>query len=148
MSSNGRMQYPLGEVTRGHHYAISVRDMDAMVAWYQEKLGAVVTGAWDPEELGAHVRIVTVNGFSFELVSMNESSPSSTQWGDPPGMAIKNGPFHMAFTVDDCAAAVAELKLRDVKFAWDVADYDELKMRCAHFWDLEGNILELVEVLD
>jgi predicted enzyme related to lactoylglutathione lyase len=142
------MRYPLGEVTRGHHVAISVADLDAMVAWYEEKLGAVVTGVWNPDDLGAQVRIVTVNGFSFELVRVDGSRKSARQWGDPPGQASVNGPFHMAFNVDDCAASAAELKRRGVRFSWDVTDYPELKMRCAHFFDLEGNTLELVELLD
>lgn len=142
-----RMRYPLGQTTRSHHVAISVADIEATTKWYADVLGAVETGRWEPDFVAAKVRFLDVNGFVFEMVEIDGSQRSPTQGGDPPKMASVRGPIHMAFTVDDCDAATAELKRRGVEFAWEPTDYRELKVRCSHFWDLDGNMLELVQVL-
>jgi len=139
---------PLGTVTRSHHIAISVADVEATTKWYGEVLGCEVTGTWEPDFVPAKVRFLTVNGFTFEVVELEGSRPSSRQGGDPPTMASVHGPIHMAFTVDSCDESYNELKRRGVEFVWNPTDYPELKVRCAHFFDLDGNMLELVEELD
>jgi predicted enzyme related to lactoylglutathione lyase len=140
-------KYPLGEVTRSHHIAISVADIEASTKWYAEMLGTEVTGAWHPEEVPVKGRFLTVNGFTFEMVEYGGSVSSPTQGADPAQMASVRGPIHMAFTVDDCDASYEELKRRGAEFSWLPTSYSDLNVRCAHFWDLDGNMLELIQDL-
>ncbi|MDQ0218039.1 VOC family protein [Peribacillus cavernae] len=141
------MEYPLGTVTRSHHIAVSVADLEASIRWYEEKLGCQVTDRMKFEDLKTNVAFVTVNSFTFELVELHGSSQNPHAGGTPPEFASIQGPIHMAFTVDSCDASTEELKRRGVKFVWEPADYPLLRVRCSHFLDLEGNMLELVEHL-
>ncbi|MDQ0218038.1 VOC family protein [Peribacillus cavernae] len=144
------MKSPLGSA---HHIGISVADLDVCISWYVEKLGCKVTNTMNFEDLGVRLAVLTINNeFSFELIERKGSVPFPFPGGPEEAVRVQ-GHAHMAFTVDNCDATAEELKRRGVKIlclggSSEPSDYPALNWRCAHFLDIEGNLLELVEHLD
>jgi glyoxylase I family protein len=110
------------------HTAIATPDPEALGQWYEAKLGFPII-----HRVAGNVFVRAADRTMLELI------PSE---GDRPETAIKTpGIRHLAVTVDDYDAGVAELKSRGVEI------FDEVRVgtnRLAFFHDLDGNILHLI----
>jgi methylmalonyl-CoA/ethylmalonyl-CoA epimerase len=90
-------------LTEIDHVAIAVRDLDAAIEWYRTTFGATV----------AHREVVASDGVEEALIRVAESyvqlltptGPDSTvaRYLDAKGQGL----HHVAYRVDDCAAALA-----------------------------------------
>ncbi|MDQ0218027.1 VOC family protein [Peribacillus cavernae] len=153
------MESPLGTVTRTHHLGLSVRDIDASIRWYEEKLGFKVTKRFAFENLsdaGVTTReeridgkfaFLELNGFNIEMIALKDSVPFPYK-GDPAAKAYMHGLAHLCFTVDNVDEVIEELKRRDVEITWEPASFPDLGIRRSTFSDFEGNQLEIVEYID
>jgi methylmalonyl-CoA/ethylmalonyl-CoA epimerase len=88
------------------HVAIAVRDLEAAIAWYEDVFGAAVV----------HREVVVSDGVEEALVEVAESyvqllTPTT---GDSPVARFLEkrgeGLHHVAYRVDDCAAALEAVK--------------------------------------
>ena len=138
---------PLGTATRIDHVAVNVPDLEQSIRWYEEKLDCRCTNRFGFPERNVRFALLGVNGFQFELVEKQGAEPHPRAGGGPGAAALMHGFGHIAFTVDDCDASVAELERRDVQIAVEPSDFDELGIRTAWFFDNGGNLLELVQYL-
>jgi methylmalonyl-CoA/ethylmalonyl-CoA epimerase len=90
-------------LTEIDHVAIAVRDLEAAIAWYRDVLGAVVV----------HREVVASDGVEEALVAVAQSyvqllTPTSET--SPVAKFLEKrgeGLHHVAYRVDDCAAALA-----------------------------------------
>jgi methylmalonyl-CoA epimerase len=93
-------------LTEIDHVAIAVRDLDAAVAWYADVLGAVVV----------HREVVESDGVEEALVAVAESYVqllTPTREASPVARFLERhgeGLHHVAYRVDDCAAALDAVK--------------------------------------
>jgi methylmalonyl-CoA/ethylmalonyl-CoA epimerase len=93
-------------LTEIDHVAIAVRDLDAAVAWYRDVLGAVVV----------HREVVVSDGVEEALVQVAESYVqllTPTREDSPVAKFLERrgeGLHHVAYRVDDCAAALEAVK--------------------------------------
>lgn len=101
-------------LTQIDHVAIAVPDLEAAIAWYADTFGATVT----------HREVVERDGVEEALIKVGESYIQLTT-GTRPDSPItkfleKRGPgiHHVAYRVDDCAAALDAVKAQ----GWQVID--------------------------
>jgi methylmalonyl-CoA epimerase len=93
-------------LTEIDHVAIAVNDIDAAIAWYAEVFGATVV----------HREVVESDGVDEALIQVADSYIqllTPTRADSPVGKYLaKNGEglHHIAYRVDDCAAALEAVK--------------------------------------
>jgi methylmalonyl-CoA epimerase len=93
-------------LTEIDHVAIAVYDLDAAIAWYAEVFGATVT----------HREIVVTDGVEEALVRVADSYVqllTPTREDSPVAKYLATngeGLHHIAYRVDDCAAALDAVK--------------------------------------
>jgi methylmalonyl-CoA/ethylmalonyl-CoA epimerase len=93
-------------LTEIDHVAIAVTDLEAAVAWYRDVLGATVE----------HRELVVSDGVEEALVNVAESyvqllSPTTDDSPVAKFLAKRGeGLHHVAYRVDDCAAALEAVK--------------------------------------
>jgi methylmalonyl-CoA epimerase len=92
-------------LTEIDHVAIAVRDLEAAIAYYAEAFGAEV----------AHREVVESDGVEEALIKVAESYiqlTAATRPDSPVARSIEKrgeGLHHIAYRVDDCAAALAAM---------------------------------------
>jgi len=131
-----------GLATRPHHIALSVRDLDASMRWYESKLGAREVVRFN---VGTDIRgaMLSLGGsdFYFELFELTGSVPEPAP--SSPATALKKQGFtHFGFLVGDVSAAYKALSARGVEFVVPPTEYQK-GLPVAFFRDLDGNLFEL-----
>lgn len=110
------------------HTAIATEDPEKLAAWYAEKLDFPVVHRY-----AGNVFVRAADGTMLEII------PSI---GPRPEAEVKSpGIRHLAVSVEDFEAGMAELEKRGVKIV-DTLEADG--NRLAFFHDLDGNILHLI----
>lgn len=129
-----------------HHVGFRVSDLDAALAWYAEKLDLRVVG-----RSGANGMTFTLlalpndDNFCLELLHGPGSAAPPKVSDDLVGGLSVPGFNHVGLQLDDVAAAINELKQRDVKILLEPFDNAELQLRVAFIADPWGNVIELIE---
>ena len=121
-----------------------VDDLDAMIAWYRDKLGYRVEKTWAVDGLpGMRLAyLIGHDGFRIELVEGGRGprtpNPSSFE------QALKaRGYQHLCYEVGDVDAVMAELGARGVAAFYPATDFPVgAERRVAFIKDPEGNIIE------
>jgi lactoylglutathione lyase len=134
------------------HFGVHVEDVDATVAWYEEKLGFERVIEFPTAELpvplleqgGARIVILRRGDVILEVTGAREMQPHPMRWKSHVE-AVRFGGFgHLCFLVDDCATAAQELEAQGVPMDMAVREWPELGITTAHFHDNEGNDLEIL----
>ena len=103
--------------THVDHIGFAVRNIDDAVAFYSEKFGVAEWDRIEVPERHTSVAVAWIGGQMLELIA-----PSSEQAAFAKYLAEKGpGMHHMAYRVDDIAAALAECKARGVQLIDEVA---------------------------
>lgn len=84
------------------HVAIAVRDLDAAVAWYQTTFGARLAHREVVESDGVEEAMMAVAESFVQLLAPTRSDSPVARFLDRRG----EGMHHVAYRVDDCAAAL------------------------------------------
>jgi catechol 2,3-dioxygenase-like lactoylglutathione lyase family enzyme len=128
-----------------HFYmAISVQDIDAMTAFYVDKLGFEVE---KDAALGPAIqfRWLTNGSARIELIRMTGSQAGPAR-GAPPGHLSIRGFSHLGLATSDIEATKAALLAKGVTLAVDITDLPPLGIKAMFVLDPEGNAIEIIQV--
>jgi methylmalonyl-CoA/ethylmalonyl-CoA epimerase len=89
-----------------NHIGIAVRSIDAQRPFYEGTLGAVFEGTEDVADQKVRVGFFRVGDVRLELLEPSDPSSTIAAFLDKRG----EGLHHVAYTVDDIEARIAELK--------------------------------------
>ncbi|WP_158810851.1 VOC family protein [Beijerinckia sp. L45] len=126
------------------HACVRVRDFEAALAWYEEKLGFAVEKRWTLEQVpGVEIAYLRgPNASRLEIIGGGDVSGLRTNQSFMEQFAI-GGWNHICFASDDVDATMADLASRDVPAALPAADYPDPGRRVAGVRDLDGNVIEI-----
>jgi len=139
--------------SRVDHVGLTVRDMDAAVAFYRDVVGMEV--ALDREfgpELG---RVIGVPGGAARIVHMRlgDSVVELFAYHHPAGRARRTdfqpadlGLTHIGFRVDDFWGTYRRLQERGVRFLGEAIEIRP-RVYVAYFYGAEGEICEIREIV-
>ena len=96
------------------HVAIAVPDLDAAIAWYADTFGATVTHREIVERDGVEEALIKVGDSYIQLTTGTRPDSPITKFLEKRGPGI----HHVAYRVDDCAAALDAVKAQ----GWQVID--------------------------
>jgi methylmalonyl-CoA/ethylmalonyl-CoA epimerase len=89
-----------------NHIGIAVRSIEAQRPYYEGTLGGVFEGIEDVPDQKVRVGFFLINGVRLELLEPTDSSSTIAGFLEKRG----EGLHHLAFTVQDIPARIAELK--------------------------------------
>jgi methylmalonyl-CoA/ethylmalonyl-CoA epimerase len=99
-----------------NHIGIAVRSIDAQRAYYEGVLGAVFEGVEVVPDQKVRVGFFRVNDVRLELLEPTDPTSTVATFLDKWGERL----HHLAFTVEDIEARIAELKQAGVRMIDDV----------------------------
>ena len=138
-------QPPAGLAFSPFYIAISVGDMDAMSAFYVDKLGfKVEKDAAMGQAL--HFRWLTNGAQRVELIQMAGSQPGPARQ-KPPGHLSIRGLSHIGIETPNIEATKAALLAKGVTPAVDISTLAPLGMKAMFVVDPEGNAIEIIQRL-
>ncbi len=126
----------------GAFVAISVQDLDASTRWYVEKLGLDVLKRATAPDNSAAVAVLQANGLTVELVWFASAVPLSKLRPERQGSHEVHGIFKSGVFVTNLDSSFAELKSRDVVFAFEPFFDSSMQCRMFAIRDNNGNILQ------
>jgi methylmalonyl-CoA/ethylmalonyl-CoA epimerase len=135
---------PGGRTMKIHHCAISVPDVEASIAWYEEMLGFEVV--WRTIIPGLDVILVQMKGAGFllELFQVPGAAPLPEGRSHPNTDFRTHGVKHFAIEVSDAREFVEELRAKGVKVV-HVAEFEGTFG--AFILDNSGNLIEIWQYL-
>ena len=134
--------------THIHHFALSVPDLDAAIAWYGRVLGFQLERRFDFPDSGTNIaHLLSPAGIRLELLYTPDSTPSPDLGLDAFGAIAHQGAKHIGLQVESLEAALAALQSQDVTVLHPIATVEPAGVR--NFWvlDLAGNQIEIVQPL-
>jgi methylmalonyl-CoA/ethylmalonyl-CoA epimerase len=132
---------------RPHHVGISVADLEASIAWYDEYLGfALESVVRIPEDEGGRVAmLVNEGGFRVELFELPGAAPLPDERRHPASDLRTHGVKHLAYQVEGIEAWQDRLRELGANIVWDLRVHEDVKV--IFLTDNTGNLVELVEPL-
>ncbi len=136
-------------ITTVRHLGVVVEDLDSSVALYQKLYDldddqvTIVPPPGSPQEKDTRFAFLPLGGMEFELIHPISESFKQLVGNPPPGIN------HIAFTVTDLDAAVAQMQEKGVRLGHVTRDgiLDMQRSRVAYFnpEDTGGILVEFVE---
>ncbi len=134
----------IGEVLlKPLHVGISVPDMDASIAWYEQMLGFRLVSDKYFEQLPARIAFLEHGDFSIELFEVPGAAPLPADRRTPNLDIRTHGTKHVAYAVDDLSGLMDSLKSKGVDVAMDIFPMEGDLV--AFIRDNAGNLLELIQ---
>lgn len=96
---------------RVHHFGLAVRNVEDAAAFYGSTFGVTDWEFIDMPERHMRVAAVSINGTMIEIIAPTSEEAAFAKYLNEKGP----GMHHVAYQVDDIAAALAELKARGVQ---------------------------------
>ena len=126
-----------------NHIGIAVRSIDAQRAFYEETLGAVFEGIEEVADQKVRVGFFRVGDVRLELLEPTDPTSTIATFLEKRG----EGLHHVAFTVEDIEARIAELKQSGLRMIDDAPRPGAHHMRIAfvHPKSTFGVLTELCE---
>jgi methylmalonyl-CoA/ethylmalonyl-CoA epimerase len=100
-----------------NHIGIAVRSIDAQRPYYEGILGGVFEGTEEVPDQKVRVGFFRINDVRLELLEPTEPSSTIAAFLEKRG----EGLHHLAFTVEDIGARIAELKLSGLRMIDEAA---------------------------
>ena len=131
-------------LTEIDHVAIAVRDLEAATAWYARALGATVVHRERVDSDGVEEALLAVAESFIQLLTPTTPTSPVARFLERHG----EGLHHVAYRVDDCAAALAALKAAGARLVDEVPRPGSRGTTVAfvHPSASFGTLIELVEV--
>jgi catechol 2,3-dioxygenase-like lactoylglutathione lyase family enzyme len=129
-----------------HHTSLSVADLDAQRAWYQQVLGlANVVEEFQLDEPAVRTVVLqSDSGVRLELIE-RAGADRPRAFTDPLNAAATLGFGHWALSVRDLDAAFAAITTSGGTAVWPPAPAVQPDTRFAYVKDPEGNLIELIQ---
>ena len=126
-----------------NHLGIAVRSIDAQRPFYEQTLGAEFEGVEEVSDQKVRVAFFRVNDVRLELLEPTDPSSTVARFLESRG----EGLHHLAFTVDDLPARIAELKESGLRMIDDVprAGAHHMQIAFLHPKSSLGVLTELCE---
>jgi len=126
-----------------NHIGIAVRSLDEHRQFYEETLGAVFENIEEVPSQRVRVAFYRIGDVRIELLEPTEATSTIASFLDKRG----EGLHHVAFTVEDIAARIAELKQEGLRMIDEVARPGSHHMQIAfvHPKSTHGVLTELCE---
>ncbi|MGF1551067.1 MAG: VOC family protein [Paracoccaceae bacterium] len=134
------------------HVSLNVRDFDAMLAWYRERLGFELEIAWRVAALdGKRLAYLSIGDLRFELVEADADGIGLPAPESFPEHFARTGYGHLCLVVEDVDAALVGLEAEGVETFVAAATYPldgtSYERRVGFVRDPEGNVIEVAEGL-
>jgi methylmalonyl-CoA/ethylmalonyl-CoA epimerase len=128
---------------RFHHVGVSVADMDASIAWWERILGFTLERRYMLATIPAEIAMLANGPLHVELLKVPAPKAAAAERHMPDDDLQTCGNKHVAFSVEDVRAFIAEISGRGADVVW----LKELPNgRAASFIrDNEGNLIEFVQ---
>lgn len=125
------------------HVGISVADIEASIAWYEQILGFRLVSDNYYEQLPARIAFMELGGFSIELFQVPGAAPLPDDRRVPNLDIRTHGTKHVAYAVEDLPGLMETLKAKDVDVAMDLFPMEGDLV--AFIRDNAGNLIELIQ---
>jgi methylmalonyl-CoA/ethylmalonyl-CoA epimerase len=125
-----------------HHVGISVPDLDAAIAWYENVLGFRLEQELTVDAIPARIAFVRRENFRIEIFEVGGAAPLPDDRRYPNRDLKTHGTKHFAFVVDDVDATVQELQTRGAEVAMHARIHGN---PTAFIRDVAGNLIEFVQ---
>jgi len=128
-----------------HHVGLSVADLGLAKKWYADVLGMTEGFAFELPQFGVRGCFMEGHGTRVELFE-RAGSGGGICGQDPPQALLTRGYGHVAFATGDLDAAFGDLVARGAIPVWDPRPSPEPGVRMAFVADLDGNLIEFIEI--
>lgn len=125
------------------HVALSVPDIEASVAWYQDMFGFEVVGRGSDPTVPANIVQLVRGDIRIELFYINDAASLPAGRHDPTEDLRTHGLKHFAFQVEDIRAVLADLQARGVEVTKELTESE--RSLFVFISDNSGNSLELIQ---
>ena len=125
------------------HVGVSVPDVSASIAWYEEMLGFRLVFDKYIEQLPARVAFMKQGDFSIELFEVEGAAPLPADRRVPNLDIRTHGTKHVAYAVKDLKTLMESLKSKGVDVAMDLFPMEGDLV--AFIRDNTGNLIELIQ---
>lgn len=121
-------------ITSFDHVAITVKDIDASIAWYKSMLGFTVNRMWENPERGMRIAFLEAGGHA--MLELFGFMDSDTAKDGPLLRQDETGIKHLSFFVEDLDATCQRLRAAGITFTTATSTR-------AVFQDPDGIVLEV-----
>ncbi len=141
-----------------HHVAVSTPDLDRLVAFYRDVMGAEVVyeGGWSKgsaiideivglKDSACRQAMLKLGNAYLEFFQYESPTPEP---GDPERPVCNHGYTHFCIDVTDIDAEYERLKAAGVKFNCPPPEFEGGPIRATYGRDPDGNVIEIQEILD
>jgi lactoylglutathione lyase len=118
------------------HTCLNVIDLDRSIKFYSEQLDLKLTSRREVKQNNAEIAFLKdATGAAIEL----------THWKDKKSLVEGDNFDHIAFGVEDIAAAIERLRKKGVEIAMEPFSLQGSSSKIAFIKDPDGNWLELIQ---
>lgn len=128
------------------HIGLSVGDLEAQAAWYQQALGLELRARGGIEAIGMRVAFLVepTEGWSIELLEREGSKPG-LQAPDAPTAVLTRGWGHICLRVPDVRVAYEALIAAGATSRMEPSESPTPGLKLAFVADPEGNLIEMLD---
>jgi len=129
-------------MTTFHHVAISVKDLDESIKWYDDVFGLKLVSGFTLPHNGVKIAFIGNGGFFLELLEVPGAKPLPPERSHPDTDNATQGCKHFCVCVENNVEFVRGLKERGVAVAFEPKDVPSY---CAFILDPTGNVIEVFD---
>ncbi len=131
------------------HIAVGTTDYDGTVEWYSTMLEMELVEEWQDEKAGIRFcYLQDKNGFRVEVIAAEESFTTPERPEGRLDHLYSKGFTQLAFITDDVDAMMEELENRGAFIFREAKDIHVIKRRIGMVLDNNGNLVELIELME
>lgn len=131
-----------------HHYALSVKDLEAAKEWYSKMFGFEVERQFGFSEFGVEIiHLIHPTNVRIELLHSTQQQQSPDIDKDAFEAINTLGSKHIGLQVENIEQVAELLKSQGIKFLHELATVEKAGVKNLWILDNEGNQIEIAEPL-